>query len=590
MPKLISNIGKTFSSFRSLSLIEKMALICIGIFTSIYIYQSFFESYNFPKAQDDVKIFLIHFNKIIESNSFSELVNNILFQNKIHPKLDSRFISIVSWLLFGKISFKFILITGHLLFLSSIFLLRKIFSSLPLHIFLFSAFLLFIPSSYVWQWSVGVWGYFSYLFLISLIAYFIFKERIVSASITSFFTVFTLGSGLLSFGFILFFSYYLITQRNTQSFSKKDLVIYVSTILIGILSFYFLVLKHATEGGNSTMSELSIISMVQYCTYFMLGGVFSDLGVELSPSIVMILCLVSLSILSYLIVKNFKQLSKPSVIGISLLAIIMANAIISSFLRTEIESAFAKPPSRYEIFSFYFLAIILLVGFDILQSRKAVNFRSNIWSIIFVPVILLYTVKLNQNLDRSKVFKDKIVYKFMDAATQSGQRKGYRINYFIENELYAPPVKDINSTVPHTKTKHFNRRIGKKTDVHFLRNHRDSSSLYVSGLYLLRESKDDNLEFKIRTANGTTILSRSYALTFTAGYKTERKEISAKVHPVKLKLNDKLGFNFTLYESDLLEQLDGTLFLSVSKDEKLVYNHPIDFGTITDPPSEISEQ
>lgn len=444
---ITSRINKLFNSTSKL---DKIAYILLAIFSLTYLYLAINYTFNAPKAQDDLKIFLIHLNNFL-SRDDTGLIDYLFLLNKPHVKLDSRIITLVSYFIVGSINYKFILIIGHLLHLYSIFLLRIVFKEIPLILFTSCVSFLLIPSAYIWNWSVGVWGYLTYLFLVSLTAVLVKKGQTAYGAALSIFSTFTLGSGIVNF--ILG-----VPDVVKHRFHWKKVLYWAVPFIISFIGLYLIVKSKEIGVSSDESSEFDLFQFLNYSIYFLNNSLFIDYQFFTTKSITL-LGYVLLFLFAAYFGMSYKKWNQTSFIGFAILAVLILNGLITALFRiTDPDQVFVHSPNRYEIFSKYFLSILFLTAASIRYYKSKLNSSKP-----YIPILIAVLASLNYyhstNIASEKIvdFNDRIKDKLLNSLAENNNPKTYNINFFIkkglfkvsgsiDNNNYIRPISELKTT------------------------------------------------------------------------------------------------------------------------------------------------
>lgn len=433
---------KSIRDYKNVNFISFVCLLGLTVTTIYYFILVINYCDNIPKASDDLNYFLTKYYYSFEIEpSFQKIFYNLFFSPDPHQKLDVKLLSIICNGVLGNINFYAILLLGHVFYLSGIIYLRKIYHNIPWALF-FASCLFYLNISWsTAQWSVAVWGYQSFIIYILLLSLSIYREKTISAILINIFCLFTLGSGFtVSIIGVSYFTLRYIKEKNRNDLKKTS--IWISLLAIG---FIFTMLRYHPDEANDEITLNSITSIINYTVIFLYKSILPEL---LTTYHIVICYLISISLLLYSII-NFKKLNDKFYLAVGIVIVLIANALISGISRNYIGETIPLVPTRYEIYSLFFISIlILLIGSVNLFNRHRIVRIIFHFSIVLISLVLYFTDVTN---DRSHLSNNQnlIKQKLKNALALNPIPKTYKLDQYIEDNIYKiPNNKTLESLDP----------------------------------------------------------------------------------------------------------------------------------------------
>jgi len=511
-----------------------MSLGLTFCFIIFYVLNVFPHLQNIPKANDDLKIFLFHFFTYLNKPDFSGLFNYLfLINNNLHIKLDARFITLLSYFIFGSINFKFILISGHLLYLSSLYFLRKILSTFNDLEFLPVAIIFTLPSYVCSSWAVAVWGYYSQIFILITIGYLVKKNNTIAAISLCLFNTFTLATGFLSFLTGIFFLAYKVFINRKKN--TTQLLIWIVISLIGLISLFFFVHDTINNGSNDIKQGFNILAFSNYLVVFLLNFlqiIFRDIF-TLTTFAYLLIILTLYTITSYLL-KSKKNIDSSFILILILTMILIGHGAASSFFRYNPEFYIQSVPLRYELFSIIFacfLVIIMIYCSKSLLSKRSSNLF--VYITVCAAMFLSYKKHLEAEVGFNR-FDKLIANKLINSLVENEEsKKQYYINNYIENGLYNPPYNYLrNDDFKLLKTKNNTQlSVNSSEHIHLLSNLK-SEYLILLEFYTTKTYSGFDLIVNEEYVSEIQL----YTVNRLANFKTFKQRIPKEIY------NDKNGY------------------------------------------------
>jgi len=517
------------------SCINRISLGLIFCFIILYIVNVFPHLQNIPKANDDLKIFLFHFFTLMNKPDFSGIFHYLfLINNKLHIKLDARFITLLSYFIFGSINYKFILISGHLLYLYSLYFLKKILSEFSALEYLPVVILFTLPSYVCASWSVAVWGYYSQMFLLILIGYFVKRQKTIAAISLCLLSTFTLATGFLSFlSGILFLSYKVFINRNKKN--TTQLIIWIIIFLVSLFSLALFVHDTINNGSNDIKQGFNILAFSNYMVVFLfnfLQIIFDEIFTL--TTFAYLLIILTISAVAMYLLKSKKNIDLSFMMILILTMILIGHGVASSFFRYNPESYIQSIPLRYELFSIIFacfLVIIMIYCSKSLLTKCSSNLF--VYFTIFIAIFLSYKKHLEAEIGFNR-FDNLIANKLINSLVENEEsKKQYYINTYIKNGLYNPPYNYLrNDDFKLLKTKNNTQlSVNSLEHIHLLSN-------LKSEYFILLEF------YTTKTFSGFDLIVNEdyvseiqlYTVNELANFKTFKQRIPKEIY------NDKNGY------------------------------------------------
>ena len=419
------------------NLIKLVALLIIGFVSLQYINIIFSNIENVPKASDDVNyIFYKMYRDVFLKPSAESIFSHFLMSGDPHQKLDAKLVSYLSYLISGEINFKFLLGFGHALYILGFVFLVKLFRPVNWLVIAGAACIYFIPSWPIYQWTVAIWGYNTYIFYCITLAYLLQTKRNVLAIILTLFTIFSLGSGFL---ILLIWILYSISKYFEDKSKPRLLhVIYTVLFLLAAVAFTYLRFDPgASDQTSNTLSASSFVHLLNFTTLFLTRLI--KIYESLSSQLIFSYSFLFIGLL--LILLRFKKIDNKTALGIGILLVIILNGAISGYTRADLSLAIPEPPVRYEIFSFSFISVLVLTIahlYSLLDTRKLK---------VILPSILITSLGLWLNMKHSEVAQIKIEHtrniildNFKSSLSQNKkQKKNYNLETYINEGFYRIP-------------------------------------------------------------------------------------------------------------------------------------------------------
>ena len=527
LEKAICMLSRFHKKFKINSKLDTIAISIILLLAINYLVTVLPHIHNIPKANDDVKIFLFHLHKLLSNPEFTNFIDYLFtYNNNPHIKLDARLITLITYAIHGLINYKFILIIGHILYLSSFTFLRVTFPKIPIQYFIPIALVFMIPSWSTALWSVAIWGYNTQIFLLCTTAYLISKKYHLRAIIVSFLGSLTLGSGISLFvmgiGYCLF-QYFTISKN-----ILKQLLYWCLGFIISLTTLIIVILSSLTRPENSTNQDFDIISLINYNVLFLFNGIKPSS--TFNPIILVISYLILLTVLLVLWNKR-KEISNYTVLALSMLLVIMAHSFVSSLFRLDVSEIIPNVPDRYEVFSFCFISILLIILFDFYKDSKR-PIINLIYTLVLVLSSILYIGKMSIYSVGIEMAETSIKNRLINALVENKNAlKKYHILNYLKNGMYVPPFEILRNDVVINHEIYLDSTIIKDADpnINIITNiHSDYYNLtefYVinnnSKTYLLYWSNNKSLQFQ------------NVAVLKLINFKQNRKLIDKAKHELK---------------------------------------------------------
>lgn len=412
---------------------KNLPLLLLVVPTAVYLYLVFTYCVNIPKAPDDVNYFLARYYVNIFNNvEFTKVLKHLFFSGGPHQKIDAKLIAISSELLYGHINFKYILICGHLFYLSGVYFLYKNYKDIHWTFFI-TAVLFYLNLSWpTAQWGVAVWGYFSFLVYSLIFTFLLLKKQMWLAVSVYIFSLFTIGSGF-TVSTVAIVSYLILFTRDKD---KKNLMLLSMWILLFILGAGFTLYRYTPGSGGEELILSKLPNLFNYGIFFMFKALFPDKLSILNLIIGYLIVLVFL----ILYITRFKRLETIETLSFGLLGFVFLNGIIAGYSRKQFVEFIPDIPMRYEIFSFFSIAILIcILGSFFSEKMKKIHVAG------FSSVLLVFgSFSYAGDFDEDKLHlarnKDLIQTNLRNALSWNYFPKTYHLDKFINTGIYRFPI------------------------------------------------------------------------------------------------------------------------------------------------------